>query len=135
MNKAGGDPMNMFVVEGAPEIRKRLVAMVLRVDGIIVIGESETVSEAIEAAEQGAVDMLLLGLKPMAGGDLDGLARMKQVCPKLRAIVLTNSVTHQYRQVSLSAGAEYCLDKSQEFGLVPGILRNWLAASGDRPVA
>lgn len=127
--------MNMFVVEDAPEIRKRLVAMVRRVDGINVIGESDTVSEAIEAAKEGTMDLLLLGLKPMAGGDLDGLARMKRARPKLRAIVLTNSVTPQYRQASLSAGAEYCLDKSQEFGLVPGILRRWLAASGDRPVA
>jgi hypothetical protein len=27
------------------------------------------------------------------------------------------------------------LDKSQEFGLVPGIPRGWLEAAGDRPVA
>ncbi|MBI3530789.1 MAG: response regulator [Betaproteobacteria bacterium] len=127
--------MNIFVVEGSPEIRKRLVSMVRRVAGINVIGEADAVSEAIDDILRGPADTLLLGLRPIAGVDLDGLARLKQSRPQLRVIVLTNFATPQYRQASLSAGAEFCLDKSQEFGLVPGILRRWLDAAGDRPVA
>jgi hypothetical protein len=59
----GGNPVNIFVAEDAPEIRMRIIAMVRMVAGINV-----------------------------------------------------------------------CLDKSQEFGLVPGILRDWLESAGDRPV-
>jgi hypothetical protein len=33
--------MNIFVVDGAPEIRKRLIAMVGMVVGINVIGEAD----------------------------------------------------------------------------------------------
>lgn len=128
------NPMNVFVVEGAPEIRKRLIAMVQRVAGIDVIGEADTVSEAVEGVLGSAVDMLLLDLQPMGGIGLEVLARVKQARPELRVIVLTNFATQQYRQASLSAGAEFCLDKSQEFGLVPGILRGWVEAAGARPV-
>jgi hypothetical protein len=53
--------------------------------------------------------------------------------PEMHVIVLTNIAGPQYRQASISAGAEFCLDKSQEFGLVPGILRGWAEAAGDRP--
>jgi DNA-binding NarL/FixJ family response regulator len=135
MEKAGGKPMNVFVVEDAPEIRRRLVAMVRMIAGINVIGEAESVSEAIEGVLGGPTDMVLLDLQLKDGTGLEVLARVKQARPELRVIMLTNFATPQYRQASLSAGAEFCLDKSREFGLVPGILRNWLEAAGSRPVA
>jgi len=127
--------VNIFVVEDAPEIRKRLVAMVRMISGINVIGEAESVNEAIRGVLGSPVDTLLLDLQLRDGTGLEVLTRVKQARPDLRVIVLTNFATQQYRQASLSAGAEFCLDKSQEFGLVPGILRNWLEAAGDRPVA
>ena len=127
--------MNLFVVEDAPEIRKRLIAMVRMVAGINVIGEADSVNEAIDGVLGNAVDTLLLDLQMKDGIGLEVLARVKQARPELRVIVLTNFATPQYRRASLSAGAEFCLDKSQEFGLVPGILRSWLEAAADRPVA
>jgi DNA-binding NarL/FixJ family response regulator len=127
--------VNIFVVEDAPEIRKRLVAMVRMIAGVNVIGEAESVNDAIHGVLGGPVDTLLLDLQLRDGTGLDVLTRVKQARPDLRVIVLTNFATQQYRQASISAGAEICLDKSQEFGLVPGILRSWLEAAGDRPVA
>lgn len=135
MDQAAGNAMNrttmnIFVVEGAPEIRRRLVAMVRRVSGVNVIGEGSTVSEAKDAVQRGEVETLLLGLQPMGGGDLEVLTRLKQARPELRTIVLANSASPQYVQASLAAGAEICLDKTREFGLVPDILRNWVEAAG-----
>ena len=126
--------MNLFVVEDAPEIRKRLIAMVRMVAGINVIGEADSVNEAIDGVLGSAVDTLLRDLQLKDGIGLEVLARVKQARPELRVIVLTNFATQQYRQASLSAGADFCLDKSQEFGLVPGILRGWVEAAGDQPV-
>ena len=127
--------MNVFVVEGAPEIRKRLVAMVKTVSGVCVIGEADTVQEAGDAIAGGDVETLLLSLQTMAGGDLDSLARLKRARPQLRAIVLTNFTSQQYLQASLAAGAEFCLDKTCEFGRVPEILRDWIETSGHRQEA
>ena len=132
---SNGNPVNIFVVEDAPEIRKRLIAMVGMVAGINVIGEADSVSEAIDGVLGSAVDTLLLDMQLRDGMGLEVLRRVKQARPELHVIVLTNLATQQYRQASLSAGAEFYLDKSQEFGLVPGILRSWLEAAGDRPVA
>ena len=134
MQVVADNAMNIFVVEDAPEIRKRLVAMVQMVAGINVIGEADSVNEAVDGVLKSTADSLLLDLQLRDGTGLEVLARVKKARPQLRVIVLTNIATHQYRQASLSAGAEFCLDKSQEFGLVPGILRGWLEATGDRPV-
>ncbi len=129
------DPVNIFVVEDAPEIRKRLIAMVCKIAGVNVIGEADSVNAAIDGVLGGATDTLLLDLQLKDGMGLDVLTRVKQVRPGLHVIVLTNFATPQYRQASLSAGADFCLDKSRDFGLVGGILRNWIEADDDRPIA
>jgi DNA-binding NarL/FixJ family response regulator len=122
--------MKVIVVDGAPEIRKRLVAMLNRVPGVDVIGEADTIMEAGTALLGNDVQMLLLSLRPMAARDLRGLARLKRQRPHLRVIVLSNSTSQQYLQAVLAAGADYCLDKNFEFGRVPEILRDWLGQSG-----
>ena len=127
--------MNIFVVEDAPEIRKRFIAMVRRVAGINVVGEADSVNEAIDGVLASTADTMLLDLQLKDGIGLEVLTRVKQARPELNVIVLTNFATEQYRQASLSAGADFCLDKSREFGLVPGILLNWIVAAGDRPAA
>jgi DNA-binding NarL/FixJ family response regulator len=130
-----GNQMNIFVIERTPEIRKRLVAMVGRVAGVNVIGEGAFVGEASEAVERGEAQSVLLGLQQIGGGELEALSRLKQARPALRAIVLANSTSQQYLQASRAAGADFCLDKSREFGLVPDILRSWMEAAGTRPTA
>lgn len=127
--------MNIFVVEDAPEIRKRFIAMVRRVAGINVVGEADSVNEAIDGVLASTADTMLLDLQLKDGIGLEVLTRVKQARPELNVIVLTNFATEQYRQASLSAGADFCLDKSREFGLVPGILLNWILAAEDRPAA
>lgn len=127
--------VNIFVVEDAPEIRKRLIAMIRMVGGVNVIGEADSVNEAIDGVLGSATDTVLLDLQLRDGIGLDVLTRVKQARPELHVIVLTNFANHQYRQASLAAGADFCLDKSQEFGLVPGILRNWIEAAEDRTAA
>lgn len=109
--------------------------MVRTVAGVNVIGEADSVSDAMDCVLGSDVDTLLLDLQLRDGISLEVLTRAKQARPELRVIVLTNFATQQYRQASLAAGAEFCLDKSQEFGLVPGILRGWIEAAGDRSVA
>ena len=127
--------MNIFVVEDAPEIRTRLIAMIRLVSGVNVVGEADSVNAAIAGILGSATDTLLLDLQLRDGSGLDVLTRVKQARPELHVIVLTNFATQQYRQASLAAGADFCLDKSQDFGLVPGILRNWIEAAGDRTAA
>jgi DNA-binding NarL/FixJ family response regulator len=119
--------MNIFVVEDAPEIRTRLIAMLNRVPGAVVAGEAETVREAIDGVLATDADTLLLDLQLKDGSGLDVLAQLKAQRPAVRVIVMTNFATLQYRQASQAAGADVFLDKSQEFGLIPKILREWIA--------
>ncbi len=133
MNQTSTTQLNVFVVEDAAEVRKRLIEMVRGVSGINVVGQADTVVQGMTDVLESNVDVLLLDLQPTGGSGLEVLARLKRMRPEMHVIVLTNIAGPQYRQASISAGAEFCLDKSQEFGLVPGILRGWAEAAGDRP--
>ncbi|CAN0490206.1 unnamed protein product, partial [Phaeothamnion confervicola] len=61
----------IFVVDGAPEIRRRLVAMVGAVTGVEVVGEADSIRAGGETMLGHDVEVLLLGLRPLAGGELD----------------------------------------------------------------
>lgn len=118
--------MNIFVVDDALEVRNRLVAILQTVQGVQVVGESDSVPGAIAGALKQDVDTLLLDLQLIGGSGFDVLAAIRPQRPDMRVIVLSNFSTPQYRQASLAAGADVFLDKSQEFTRIPEILRGWL---------
>lgn len=118
--------MNVFVVEDAPQVRKRLVAMLDAVPGVTVVGEADSVRGAIDGALSTGAEALLLDLQLRDGNGLDVLAALKPQRPPMRVIVLSNFASAQYRQASLAAGADVFLDKSQEFERVPELLRSWI---------
>jgi DNA-binding NarL/FixJ family response regulator len=118
------DNMNVLVVEDAPEVRKRLVAMLRAVPGVDVVGEAESVRGAVDGALAASVDVMLLDLQLADGSGLDVLAAVKPQRPQLYVIVLSNFANAtQYRDASLAAGADVVLDKTTEFGRVRDILR------------
>jgi DNA-binding NarL/FixJ family response regulator len=122
--------MNVFVVEDAPEVRKRLVAIVRAIPGVTVVGEAESVRGAIDGGLAAATDVMLLDLQLVGGSGLDVLAAVKPRRPGLYVIVLSNfSNAQQYRDASLAAGADVVLDKTKDFGRVREILRDRLDAA------
>lgn len=121
--------MNVFVVEDAAQVRKRLVAMLRTVPGVKVVGEAESVGDAISGVLGSDTDTVLLDLQLTDGSGLDVLTAIKAQRPGLHVIVLSNFTSTQHRRASMGAGADVFLDKSQEFGRVPAILRGWLNQS------
>jgi DNA-binding NarL/FixJ family response regulator len=130
MHEAVDETMNVLVVDDAPQIRKRLIALLRMAGDVTVVGEAESVRAAIDAAAARQVDVMLLDLQLTDGNGLEVLAAVKPAHPALRVIVLSNFATPQYREASLAAGADVFLDKSTEFQRVPEILRAWQRAAG-----
>lgn len=126
--------VRVFVVEDAPEVRKRLVAMLGTVAGVEVAGEAESVRGAIDGVLATPVDVILLDLQLGDGSGLEVLAAVKPRRPGIRVIVLSNLATPQHRAASLDAGAEIFLDKSHDFGRLPEILRGWRGPPEAAPV-
>jgi DNA-binding NarL/FixJ family response regulator len=121
--------VNVFVVEDAAQVRKRLVEMVRTVPGVTVVGESDSVEGAIHGALNLDTDTLLLDLQLIDGTGFEVLKAVKPHRPNLHVIVLSNFSIPQWRRAAFAAGADVVLDKSHEFARVPEILRGWVHAT------
>jgi DNA-binding NarL/FixJ family response regulator len=118
-------PLNVFVVEDAPQVRTRLVALLRATPNVHVVGEAGSVRGAIDGILGTLADTVLLDLQLTDGNGLEVLSAVKAQRPALHVIVLSNFATNQHRAACLAAGADIFLDKSQEFGSVPSVLQGW----------
>ena len=123
----------VFLVEDSELIRTRLVSMLAGVSGVDVIGHAESAADAIASILSARPDVLILDIKLKVGSGIEVLQKMKQRLPAMSVIMLTNYATEQYRKRCLEAGAEYFLDKTNEFDQLRPILQQFKNAQGELP--
>jgi DNA-binding NarL/FixJ family response regulator len=118
--------LRVFLVEDAPGIRSRLAAMLTALPDVALVGEAESVTEAIAGITTTRPDAVVLDLQIIGGSGLEVLKACRAVLPNLRVAVLTNFATDQHRRACLAAGAEHFLDKSSEFPRIRSIMADWV---------
>ncbi len=116
--------MKVFVVEDSAAVRERLVEMIREVEDVEVVGEAATYDQAVAGIINTRPDVAILDIKLAddAGSGIDVLIQVRKALPAVRAIILSNYATPQHLKASADAGAEYFLDKSQDFERIAGIL-------------
>jgi two-component system response regulator DevR len=130
-----GSPLGLYIVEDAKAIRGRLVEMLAAVDGVSVIGQTDSVAQASSDILRDRPDAVVLDLKLADGHGLQVLRAVQAQAPGIAVIVLTNFVDDHYRQTCLRAGARYFFDKTTEFDRVPHVLREKIDRSAPEPTA
>ena len=106
----------VFIVEDAPLIRKRLVEIVSEIEGVSVVGEAESASEAVAGIMATRPQCVVLDFRLSDGTGVDVLRAVHPASPEIGFVVLTNHSSAQYRRACMDAGAVAFLDKSTEFG-------------------
>ena len=112
----------VFIVEDSPSVRTRLVELVGAIDGISVVGEAESPSEAVAGIRETRPDCVVLDFQLIGGTAVDVLRAVHPGSPGIAFVVLTNHPTAQYRRVCMDAGAAWFLDKSTEFGRLKDVV-------------
>ena len=105
----------VFVVEDSELIRERLLSMLAGVSSVEVVGHAETASDAIAGILAARPDVVVLDIKLRAGSGIEVLRTIKPRVGEAAVVMLTNYATEVCRAKCLEAGAEYFLDKSNEF--------------------
>ncbi|HTT40755.1 MAG TPA: response regulator transcription factor [Burkholderiales bacterium] len=122
--------MRVYVVDDAKAIRERLVEMLAAVEGVTVVGETDTVAEATARILTDLPDAVVLDLKLADGNGLQVLSAVRARAPEIDVIVLTNHGEDHYRRACLRAGARYFFDKTTEFHRIPQVLRELMRLRG-----
>ena len=105
----------VFVVEDSALIRERLLSMLGAMSGVEVVGSSESASDAIAGILGARPDVVVLDIKLKASSGIEVLRAIKRRMAAVAVIMLTNYATEEFRRKCLEVGAEYFLDKTNEF--------------------
>jgi two-component system nitrate/nitrite response regulator NarL len=120
------------IVDDHPLFRDGMVSMLMRVDGIEVVGEGATAADALKIAQEHAPDVMLVDVR-LPGGGVEAAASIAGACPNVRIIMVTASEDEHDVTSALRAGARgYILKGSSGDDLVATV---WAVAEGGSYVA
>jgi DNA-binding NarL/FixJ family response regulator len=128
--------LRVIIVEDSAIIRARLAETLGEIPNVEIVGQVETEADALALLRQSRWDAAVLDLQLKQG---TGLGVLKSLAHGARPantkiIVFTNYAFPQYRDRSLSLGADYFFDKAREFHRVREIV-NQLAGGGGSSVS
>ena len=115
----------VFIADDSLIVREHLVTMLDELSRIVIVGQAETVAEAIKGILEFQPDVVILDIRMPGGSGIDVLQRVKQAEVTPIVIILTNYPYSGYRQKCLQAGADFFLDKSTEFDQIPELLARY----------
>jgi DNA-binding NarL/FixJ family response regulator len=119
--------MKVVIADDSAEIRKRIIEMLSDIEKIDMIGQAENVPEAIEKISEFNPDLVILDIRMPGGNGIDVLKKIEKRNRLPVVIMLTNYPSSQYRKKCIGSGADFFLDKSNEFEKVVEIVNNCMS--------
>jgi two-component system OmpR family response regulator len=122
--------LRVLLVEDSKILAKRLTETITQNARVELIEQVDTEAAALVVVERESIDVIVLDLYLKQGtgfGVLRGLAKLSK---KPYVNVLTNYDLPDYKSAAAALGADYFLDKSRDYGLLPDILREICEALG-----
>jgi two-component system response regulator DevR len=120
--------IEVFLVEDSAVIRDRLIALLNGIPGITVTGCAEDADGAVTAILSTQPHAVILDLQLKGSSGIDVLRSLRNADSTVTVIVLTNYATAAYRKRCLDSGAQFFLDKTNEFESLPGIFEQLKSA-------
>lgn len=107
--------MTVYVVDDSEIFRARLVGLLRELEGVTLIGVSESAGEAIEAINHHRPDVVLLDVRLKSGTGIDVLRSVGAGSVTPFIIVMSNYDYPQYKEACARWGAHLFFHKSTEF--------------------
>jgi DNA-binding response OmpR family regulator len=127
--------MKIFIVEDSKLVIERLTRLFSDRPGQEVVGTSGGAHKALKAIETAHPDVVILDLRLQGGTGWDVLRTLKSRPVSPVVIMLTNFPSVLHRVKARQYGADYFLDKSEEFDKLGGILDGLFPGSPPSPLS
>ncbi len=114
--------VRVLIADDSPEIRSRLIALLAESAIVEIVGEAGTGKDTVSMTRKLAPDVVILDIVMPEGSGFWVLDTVRELAASPAMIVLTNYAIPQVRSTVLEKGARACLDKSDEFEELPGLL-------------
>jgi RNA polymerase sigma factor (sigma-70 family) len=104
--------IRVLIADDHALVRAGIRALVEKIDGVVVVGEAGTGSEALELVKEHKPNLMLLDITMPDGGGFDVLDHVTKKYPDIKVIVLTVHDAGEYAIRALREGAAGFLPKS-----------------------
>ena len=121
--------MKVLLADDSKIILDRLGKMLEENKNIDIVDKSENALTAYTQIKKIKPDLVVLDIKMPGGDGINLLKKIKNEMPWIKVIMLTNYNEQIYKEECFNAGAEYFLDKSNEFEKVLQIITELAKAS------
>ena len=92
------------------------------IEDIEIAGVSEEFEEALISISKIQPEVIILDISVGKSKGLNIIQDIKNAVPQARIIMFTNFDFNNYKEISLEYGADYYLDKSNEFQNLPDVI-------------
>ena len=113
--------LRILVVEDSLLIVKRIWGMVSELEGVTLMTHAKDGFEALLLSSQIQHDVILLDIKIPGKSGMDVLPELRK-STKATIVMLTNYSDNYYRNLCMELGADFFLDKSNDFERINDIL-------------
>jgi DNA-binding NarL/FixJ family response regulator len=114
--------MDVVLIDDSQLVRERVATIISEIRGVKVIGEASNSIDAIKVVKKTKPDVVILDIKMPGENGVDVLRKLRGWSSTIKIIMLTNYPFSQYKEKCNEYGADYFLNKSEEFEKITDIL-------------
>ena len=118
--------MKIIIADDSSMMRERIKNQVRGFDQVTIVGEAGNGRIAMEMIREFDPCLIFLDLHMPEMGGMEVLKKIKEAKMKTKVCILTNYAYPQYRARCLAFGADYFLNKSDDFEKIKGVIANIL---------
>jgi DNA-binding NarL/FixJ family response regulator len=116
--------ISILIVDDNLSFIARIIGLLDEVDNISSIHTAGNYDEASKVLNEKKPDVALLDIQLPGKSGISILKHIKDSSENCQVIMLTNTTGDYYRQQCKKLGAQHFLDKTNDFELVPGIVKD-----------
>lgn len=124
MNKPTGENIRVMIVDDHEIVRRGIAEIVDRAEGLEVVAEAGSVSDAVRRAQLVRPDVMLVDLQLPDGTGIDIMNTLGESNPEIRPIVLTSFDDDGALAESLEAGARAYLLKTVRGAEITDVIKS-----------
>ena len=109
---------SVYIIDDSEMMRERLTEFISDITGIQIVGQNGDPVEALDEIEKLHPDVVILDIRLPRRNGIEVLKDIKSNPAPPIVIMVTNYPYRQYRQGSMSAGADYFFSKIDELEMI-----------------
>jgi len=114
--------LKLLIVDDSTIVIERLLEMISESTSKTEVFSASSFSEATEIIQNNRPEIVMLDIHLPDRNGIELLGFIKEKYPTIKAIMLTNQVSENYKSICDKLGADHFIDKSSEFEQIPAII-------------